>query len=151
MRGEPMPDLTIRGGDGLVSLAGKLDTIGRQGLAPAMESGLMLATTPLVAAARRNAEAVLPKRGGYGREVADSPITVIPLHRTDTAAVKITALGHDPRLDTQGRLRHPVYGNRNVWRQQKVPAGWFTAAMLRGADTARQAVLRAVDRVLDLI
>lgn len=141
-------DLTISGGNQARDLADRLAAVTDALLRPALDEGLTAGAGVAVREARHNAETVLPKRGGYAAEVAASPIDVDPLHGAATVQVRVTARGHDPRLDTQGRLRHPVFGNENVWREQKVPAGWFTAAMIRSAADVELQLLRAVDAAL---
>lgn len=50
----------------------------------------------------------------------------------------------------RGRLRHPVFGNRKVWVNQRIPAGMFSkAAEKEGAPLVRQAgedLIRFVER-----
>jgi hypothetical protein len=140
-------DLTISGGNQARELADRLHTITGALLRPALDEGLSRGAGHAVAEARHNAGTILPKRGGYAAVVAASEIDVDPLHGAATVQVRVTARGHDPRLDTQGRLRHPVFG-RDQWREQKVPAGWFTAAMIRSAADVELQLLRAVDAVL---
>jgi len=48
----------------------------------------------------------------------------------------------------RGRLRHPLFGNRDHWYSQAVPPGWFTAPMRSHVDGVRREVLRAVDEVV---
>jgi len=141
-------DLTISGGDQARALADRLHAITGALLRPVLDEGLSAGAGVAVAEARHNAETILPRRGGYAAEIAASEIDVDPLHGADTVAVRVTARGHDPRLDARGRLRHPVYGNERVWREQKVPAGWFTAAMVRSAADVELRLLRAVDAAL---
>jgi hypothetical protein len=141
-------DLTISGGDQARALADRLHAITGALLRPALDDGLTRGAGLAVREARHNAETILPQRGGYAAEVAASEIDVDPLHGAATVVVRVTAKGHDPRLDTQGRLRHPVFGNENVWREQQVPAGWFTAAMIRSAVEVELQLLRAVDAAL---
>ena len=43
-----------------------------------------------------------------------------------------------------GRLTHPVYGNREVWRTQQVEPGWFTGP----AEAATPLVRAGIDQAL---
>jgi hypothetical protein len=140
-------DLSVSGGRQLTVLAENLHTLVQRGMRPALDEALAAGAGHAVVAARRNAQAILPRRGGYAAEVAASPIVVDSLHGVASAVVRVTAKGHDPRLDTQGRLRHPVFG-RDQWREQRVPAGWFTTAMIRSTADVEARLLRAVDAVL---
>jgi hypothetical protein len=48
-----------------------------------------------------------------------------------------------------GRLTHPVYGNREVWRTQTdgVTAGFFTGPCEKAAPQVRQAIIAALNDV----
>lgn len=142
-----MLEVTVSGGDQARDLASRLHAVTGGLLRPALDEGLARGAGHAVREARHNAETILPRRGGYAATVAASEIDVDPLHGATTVSVRVTAKGHDPRLDTQGRLRHPVFG-RDQWREQKVPAGWFTAAMIRNAADVELQLLHAVDAVL---
>lgn len=48
----------------------------------------------------------------------------------------------------QGRLRHPLFGNRQHWYQQEVPAGWWTHPMEAGVPEVRAAIEGAVTRMV---
>lgn len=55
----------------------------------------------------------------------------------------------DLRSLDQGRLRHPLFGNRGHWYQQKVPKGWWTKSLNRAADRkVRKEMVAALERVL---
>jgi hypothetical protein len=46
-----------------------------------------------------------------------------------------------------GRWRHPVYGNRNRWVEQRTRPGWFSRVADEHGLRARQEVIEAVERV----
>ena len=49
-----------------------------------------------------------------------------------------------------GILRHPVYGNREVWRDQELPSvepGWFTGPAEAAAPRVRAGIERALEDV----
>jgi hypothetical protein len=50
------------------------------------------------------------------------------------------------RLDA-GLLSHPVYGNREVWRTQRVEPGWFTGPAEDAAPDVRAELERALEDV----
>jgi hypothetical protein len=141
-----LPDVQIRGGKQVPALAAAMQDLGRRGIRNDVQAALLEAGKPLADAARRNAAATLPKRGGLAGVIASSTITVTPLAHLGQAGVRIQAFGHDPRID-QGKLRHPVYGH-DRWVPQAVRPGWFTKAMERAGEPVRAALVRAVDRVL---
>jgi hypothetical protein len=46
-----------------------------------------------------------------------------------------------------GRLTHPVYGNREVWRTQEVEPGWFTGPAEAAGPRVRDGIERALEDV----
>jgi ribosomal protein L16/L10AE len=104
---------------------------------------------PLIEAARQRARATLPRHGGLNEVVAASRFQTRPVRRGGEVGVRIQTADHDRRLDSQGRVRHPVYG-RDRWVTQRVQPGWFTAAMTAAGKTAGGRRLeRALQRVAD--
>lgn len=109
----------------------------------------------LVNRARHNAEEILPRRGGYGRQVAtQTRFRVEQIRMSGGVALRLVAVGPDYRIDRQGRLRHPVYarGPRSKWNwadgTQRVPSHWFTDPMLDDGHLIRGAVMRAFERTV---
>jgi hypothetical protein len=47
----------------------------------------------------------------------------------------------DVRSLDRGRLRHPLYGNRRHWYDQKVTPGWFTKTLQRQAERVRRELI----------
>jgi len=145
-----MPEFSIRGGRDTATLAAHFQEIGRRGMRTEMEGALLVAAQPLVVEARHNAAAKLPKRGGLGKTIAGSTITVDPLAHLGVVGVRITVFGHDPSIDRRGYLRHPVFGH-DWWAPQKVAPGWFTDAMRHGAEAGKAALALAVEKQLSRV
>lgn len=55
------------------------------------------------------------------------------------------------RLNRDGGWRHPVFGNRNVWVEQRGAPGWFDDPMQQRTAEYRAAVERAVKGMADRI
>lgn len=47
----------------------------------------------------------------------------------------------------RGILRHPVFGNKDIWRTTDVPAGSYDAAFEAGADPVRASLEKVLDDV----
>ena len=49
----------------------------------------------------------------------------------------------------RGELRHPLFGDREHWYDQQVPAGWWSKSLNRAADSGvvRRELLRGLDEV----
>jgi hypothetical protein len=109
----------------------------------------------LVADAKEHGGQVLPRRGGYARQVATQTRFLVEVVSTGQGVIlRITAVGPDYRLDKQGRLRHPVYahGPRSEWnwvkREQKVTPGWFSRPMKINHPTVRGVLVAAGSRAI---
>ena len=55
----------------------------------------------------------------------------------------------DLRSLDEGRLRHPLFGDREHWYQQNLKPGWFTGSLNDAANSAvvRRELLRALHEV----
>lgn len=105
---------------------------------------------------KKYARANLPAGGGLGAWVAALRITMSVRDRGRTAGIRLKGsrkstknLADLKRLDGQGRLRHPLYGNRGHWYQQQVEPGFWTIPFtgIGWVDRAD----RALDRALEVI
>lgn len=121
-------------GDFEVERAGELEQIGRRlremgggELKKALLRGIRETNKPTIAAVRANARSTLPRRGGLAELVAKSKIGTRTRLTGQHVGVEIKGTGKiDVAEINRGVVRHPVFGNKKVWAQQKVPAGWFT-------------------------
>jgi hypothetical protein len=109
-----------------------------------MNATIRAAAVPVTAALRDAARDSLPHTGGYGERVSDNPVKVSIGQR----GVVVKFFGMDAKSAERGRLRHPVFGNRQVWVNQSIKPGWFTAGMHRQIPTFRLAIMAAVERGL---
>ena len=133
-----MPDIEVRGADQLVRLSKELRTALRE------------ATKPVQAAIRRHAEDTMPRRGGLNRVMARSRISTQIRGSGNRPGIRVASKSHDRRIDSQGRLWHPVFGHRDrkLPRPQQVEPGWFTGQASRAAATgARVQILAAMKRI----
>lgn len=133
----------------LRALSRDLKAAGRHDLRKELFRGLNRGTKPLRAAAKANALATLPQRGGLNRRVAASNITV----RGGGAKVTIVARPSkrggpfDPAQVNAGGVTHPTFGHDPTVTTQGFKPGWFTDPMLEGADEVREELLDAIEVV----
>lgn len=139
-------ELRVIGAEALQAVAKDLRRVGDKDLRKLMNRALRAATKPAIAETRKFARELLPKEGGLNERVARSKFST-KIRTGANPSVRITATGVDARLNTQGRDRHPVYGNRNVWVQQRVKPGWFDVPMRRGAKHVRAELIASIDEV----
>lgn len=151
-------DVRVTGAEQLAALAKDLRAAGDKELRRELMRGLQRAGKPMKAAARTAALTELPSRGGLAELVASSRWSVTTRSAGRGAGVRVAGRGlvnaSGQELDlaslNRGRLRHPVYGRRGAWVNQRVKVGWFTDAMEVQADsTVRAEVLAAISAVRD--
>jgi hypothetical protein len=132
----------IVGGHQLLILSQRLRAAGATGAKREMTKGLNRATKPLKAAAKANAKASLPRRGGLGKRVARTKMQT-KVRTGRVADVRILALPSavaDPARIDRGRVKHPVWG-RGPWVLQDVTPGWATKPWEEGGPVvAREMV-----------
>jgi hypothetical protein len=141
-------DLKVVGADQLARVSRALRDANAKDLKQELRRGLGQATKPLRIAAKANAAAVLPRRGGLGARVARTRMTT-RIRTGGNPLVQIKAAANavnDPLRIDRGRIRHPVWG-RGPWVLQDVPKGWFTKPMQKGAPVVRPELIHAMDDV----
>lgn len=143
-----MVSLQIKGAEQLGDLARRMRAEGeaKQGLKRELTAGITRATKPLRAKAKQEAKSRLPQSGGLAAVVSKAAITSRVRTGRDPGVV-IQARGDAARSADRGFVRHPVFGNREVWVTTKVAPGWFTDTMRGGAPEVRKEVLIAMRRV----
>lgn len=142
-------ELAITGDvDKLVVIAHATKALGEKDLRRKLLVSMQRAASPLKAAAAASALARLPKAGGLNTRVASARFRVQTRTSPRTAGVRIVASNDlDLGAMDRGRVRHPVFGNRQAWVNQRVPSGWFTDPMRAGTPAVRASIERVLDDV----
>lgn len=116
-----MVDVELRGGEGFERLARALHAAAPD-LQPEVMAAIRKAAEPAEQRFQSAASTNLPSEGGLARDVArvhwaiDAARDEIRIHPTDSP--------YDLTRLNEGRLAHPVYGNRDVWVEQDIEPGW---------------------------
>lgn len=132
-----MADFEVRGGQQLQALARRLEDAGRRDLRNELLRGIRTSGKKVIPVIRTSAQR-LPRSGGLADRVASQPYSVSTSLTGASARVRLQGKGMKELRDIDaGRLRHPVWGNRDVWRAQTVPAGFFTKAIASRAPRIR--------------
>jgi hypothetical protein len=142
-------DFEVRGADQFLAVSKRLKAAGETELRKELNSSVKKATKPLIAKSRARAEATLPARGGLARKVSKAPQRVQTRTGKDPGVRVVVAqrAGIAARASNRGMIRHPVFGNTDVWVSQKVPAGWFDESLKAGASEVRPEIEAAIIRV----
>lgn len=150
-----MSDFEVTGADEFLRLSRALKDAGRTDLRKELNTGIRRAARPLVAKTRAEARRRLPQKGGLAEKVAKAPQRVQVRTGARTAGVRIVVGGgsHGARATNRGVVRHPVFGNRDVWVTQDVPAatGWFDEPIRASAPEIRRDIEAAVVAVADQV
>lgn len=131
-------DLIIKGVEDMERIGRQLRTAGDKRLRRDLLKAIRDAVQPTHEQVRQSALRVLPKRGGLADLIASSKLQTRSRLSGKQIGVKVRAVDkHDIYNLDRGRLRHPLYGNREHWYQQSVTAGWFTNPMLASGRDVR--------------
>lgn len=129
-------------------LSTRLRATGQSGLKKNMAKAIRLEVAPARAAVKAELLKVMPKEGGANEYLAKSiSVTSAVLTGPQTAGVVVRGKrkGTDWKSINEGELRHPVFGNRNVWRDTQVPAGWWERALEPFGLAVRMALVRSMN------
>jgi len=133
----------------LAALAVRLKVAGDKTLRRELLRGLKSGADPLVKAVAEAARNQLPKHGGLNEQVAGQKVKVQVRTGARTAGVRMTTDAPDTSQTDTGFVRHPVYGNRQKWVTQQIPAakGWWSRTLANGAPDVQPELTAAMERV----
>jgi hypothetical protein len=144
-------ELEIRNAEDFARLAKRLREAGDagKGLRKELSKGLNQAAKPAKAAIKPSVRARLPHRGGLAGTIA-STISVrqsnISAGRNPRVRIVVRGTHNIDALD-KGHVRHPVFGDRSVWREESVPPRAFTDPVAQRAPQMRQEMSEAIRSV----
>lgn len=144
-------DYRVTGAEDLLKLSRALKEAGRGPLRKELNKKLTAAVKPLIAETRERARTSLPHSGGLAGLVAKEPQRVQVRTGQKTAGVRLV-VGKSKgaaRAANAGSIRHPVFGNRRVFVDQAVPSGWFDGPCEAATPRVQQAVMDAMQQVVD--
>lgn len=148
-----MPDYEVRGAEDFLRLSKALKHAGRTELRKELTSSLKRTARPLIGKTRAEALRRLPKRGGLARQVAKEPQRIQVRTGARTAGVRVVVgkRAGGAQAANRGFIRHPVFGNRDVWVTQSVPPGWFDDTLRDSAPEVRRGLERAIETVAEQV
>lgn len=139
-------DLQVRGSADLARVGARLREFGDKGLTREVQRGLQRATKPMREAGQRAAASEFPQAGGLADRVVSSKFSSRSQMRGRNPGVRIVVSGglDLDAVDRRGIVRHPVYGNRDVWVDQRIKPEIISGAFEEKAPVARV----EIDKVL---
>ena len=138
----------VTGQQRLYILARTLRELGARDLSNELMRGLTRAVAPMRSAIRASALSTLPSRGGLAGRIARSRITTRRRTGGRTAGVSlVTSSEHSIRQMDRGILKHPVFGNKEVWVTQRVNSDWWSRPIRDHAAGAREEMDRVMEEI----
>lgn len=147
-----MADFEVRGADDVDDLVRRIRThADAKALRKELYAGLNRVTKGVRDDMKANIGPSLPSRGGLAALVMAKVSLTTSAAAGRNAGVRIRARHRDYDLKrlNEGRLRHPVFGNRGAWVQQT--AGVNPGFLDEAFDKNKPEIARGVQRVLDEI
>lgn len=144
-----MPDVELRGADDVDALVRRIRThADAKALRKELYAGLNRETKSVREDMKASIGPSLPSRGGLAALVIAKVSLTTGAVAGRNAGVRIKARhkSYDLRRLNEGRLRHPVFGNRSVWVEQTegINGGFLDDAF----DKNKAEVARGIQRVL---
>lgn len=143
-----MSDFEVSGADQFLALSKALKAAGRTELRKELNKRIKAAAKPSIAAVKDAARSGLPQRGGAGAFFAQKRATVVTATGRDPG-VKVRFAKADQRLDTQGRLSHPVFGRPGSRAITRIRPGVLSGGFQESAPEVRDEVEKAIKSVVD--
>lgn len=135
------------GAQQLAAVAARLKAAGAGGLRKELLATIRRSARAAIPDVRESAASTLPSGGGLADLIAKSKIGV----RTRlTGSIGVQIRGDSPhslRSLNRGRLRHPVFGNREAWVTQQVKPGWFTDPLQKRAPAIQRDIRQAMSDI----
>lgn len=146
-----MADVEIVGAQDFAVAALKLRAMGKEGggLRRELNRNLLTAAEPMTKAVLTHLDQYLPS--GYAPILA-AGLTVRPSisARGSSAGLRLVGKAKGVKRGRQigvinlGILRHPVFGNSNVWVNQRVRPGFWSTPLANSSEEPKKAIQQAV-------
>ena len=148
MAGDEFTIKAVRGD--WAKMAKELEKQGRRDLRKTLRKVLTDATKPARREMRDATRAALPKKGGLSKWAGKMPaLTIHESGPSVGATIKLGRKGHDFKALNRGRVRHPLFGNRDHWYVEGIESGWWDEARKRIEPQVRQSVDEAMHKYID--
>lgn len=139
-------DVTITGAEDFEALSDRIKRhADRRAIQRELYSGLNRVTKDVRSDMKRSLAQGLPSGGGAAAKLSrEAGLRTTAKSGRETLVRIVTSRRHNYRLINQGLLRHPVFGNRQVWVSQPV-----TGELLEKEFTEdKPEIQRAIQRVM---
>lgn len=145
-----MSDFDVTGADSFLRLSKALKAAGQTGLRRELNKAVKAASKPAIKAVKDAAAAGLPQRGGAAAFIAGKRFRVATKTGKDPG-VSVVMAKQDARLDTAGRLAHPVFGNRQRFAVTRVRPGILSDGFQSSVNEVRPEIEKALEAVAEQV
>lgn len=145
-------DLEVRGSDEVDALVRRIRThADAKAIRKDLNAGLNRVTKSVREDMKASIGPSLPSRGGLAALVMSkaSLTTAAVAGRSAGVRIKARHRSYDLKRLNEGRLRHPVYGNRGAWVEQT--AGITPGFLDESFEKSKPELARGISRVIDEI
>ena len=136
--------LDIKGGDDFARVAKQLREAGDKGLARELNKAVREAMKPARQEMERSLDHVA-HRGGFGPKMRRE--VKFRIVKRANGLRLTTSHRYQLKLIDQGKIRHPLFGDRGNWFTTTIAPGVLSKPFEDNADQARQKIIEATDRV----
>jgi hypothetical protein len=145
-------EVRVTGANDLAQVVGAINRL-TPGLRKEFLGAVRKAVKPAILDVKEKAVEDLPRAGGLNQFVKKSTIGVRTRTSGASTGVRVVArkAGHDLAAIDQGRLRHPLFGNRHHWYGQDVHPGFFSETIRRHAPEAQAELVKVMEQFLERI
>lgn len=136
----------IEGAEAFLALSKRLKAAGETELRKELHRAMSSAAKPVIPKIKEAARRNLPKQGGLNERIAKKPYRAQTRTGAQTAGVRIVGSKVDPRIN-EGRVWHPVFGDRKPGAIQQVPSakGYFDETVEGEAPQIRDDVVEVLE------
>lgn len=140
----------VRGVDDLERLGRMLKETGDKELKKELLAGVRKEGKPAVKAVKDSIGDYVPQSGGAADAVRRSTIGVRTTLSGKNVGIRIRGTGRQvqnlKRINA-GFLRHPVFGNRDAWVDQRIKPGFFDEPLMKRKDDVTHGIKRVLDDI----
>jgi hypothetical protein len=135
-----------RGARDFLAVSKALKAAGEGDLRKEFHKAVRDAAKPLLPKVRESARSSAPKHGGLNERLAKKPYRVQTRTGNQTAGVRIVGTKVDPRINSLGRIQHPVFGSKKrVVQYDPKVKGYFDQPLQDSGPAVSREVVAAMD------
>ena len=143
-------DIRVVGAEDFAIVARRLKQAGDKGLQRELYAGLNRSVKPLIRDVKDSVGDYLPEGGGYAGEV-QAQLSVKVRRRAGGRNPAVYLIGKAGSRDlgrlNRGVLRKPLFGNKQFWFSQRIPAKFWDEPLEQGAPRVRLELVQAIAKV----